>query len=133
MARDDQFARDVMAALDNVWLGGDPAAILDCFEPDLVFFGSGDGEQAVGHDGLKAMLTQLSPLAEGSTFTIEWDSLAGERLGNVGLISGVGHVRSSGALEKFDGNVYRVTGVLVQRDGAWRWKVYHGSEPASWA
>jgi hypothetical protein len=42
-------------------------------------------------------------------------------------------VRSSGALEKVNGNVYRVTGVLVQRDGVWRWKGYHGSEPASWA
>jgi ketosteroid isomerase-like protein len=59
MVRDDQFARDVMASLDAVWLGGDVAAILDCFEPDLVFFGSGEGEQAVGHDGLKAMLAQL--------------------------------------------------------------------------
>ena len=122
-----------MAALDDVWLGGDAAAILDCFEPDVVFFGSGEGEQAGGHDGLEAMLAQLSPVAEGSKITIEWDSLAGERLGNVGLISGVGHVRASGALEKFDGNVYRVTGVLVKRDGTWRWKLYHGSEPASWA
>jgi len=122
-----------MAALDAVWLGGDAAAILDCFEYDVVFFGSGDGEQAVGHDGLRAMLARLSPLAEGSTFTIDWDSLTGERLGSIALLSGVGHVRSSGALAKFNGNVYRVTGVLVQRDGTWRWKAYHGSEPASWA
>ena len=42
-------------------------------------------------------------------------------------------VRASGSLERFDGTVYRVTGVLVQRDGTWRWKVYHGSEPGSWA
>ena len=104
-----------------------------CFEPDLVFFGSGEGEQAIGYDGLKAMLAKLSPLAEGATFTIKWDSLAGERLGGVGLISGVGHVRASGSLERFDGTVYRVTGVLVRRDGNWRWKVYHGSEPGSWA
>jgi len=133
VARDDQFAKDVMASLDAVWLGRDSAAILECFEPDVVFFGSGEGEQAVGHDGLKAMLAMLSPLAEGATFTIEWDSLQGERLGNVGLISGIGHVRSSGSLERFDGTAYRVTGVLIQRDGEWRWKVYHGSEPASWA
>jgi len=38
-----------MAALDAVWLGRDIEAILDCFEPDLVFFGSGEGEQAIGY------------------------------------------------------------------------------------
>jgi ketosteroid isomerase-like protein len=132
MVRDDQFAKDAVTALDAVWGGGDVAAILECFEPDLVFFGSGGGEEAIGYDGLKAMLETLAPHAEGGTFTIEWDSLAGERLGDVGVISGVGRVRSSGSLERFDGTAYRLSGVLVHRGGNWRWKVYHGSEPASW-
>lgn len=109
------------------------AAILECFEPDLVFVGSGEGEEAVGYDGLKAMLERLAQHAEGGSFTIEWASLAGERLGEVGLVSGVGRVRSSGSLERFDGTAYRLTGVLVCSDGNWRWKVYHGSEPGSWA
>jgi ketosteroid isomerase-like protein len=132
VARDDDFAREAMKALDDVWMSGDVAAILDCFEPDVVFFGSGDGEEAVGHAGLEAMLGALSPHTEGGTFTIQWDSLTGERLDDVGLIRGVGRVHSSGTLQKFDGTPYRVTGVLVHRDGAWRWKVYHGSEPGSW-
>lgn len=132
VALDDDFARDAMKALDDVWMSGDVTAILACFEPDVVFFGSGDGEQAVGHAGLEAMLRMLSPHADGGTFTIEWESLTGDRLGDIGFVRGVGRVRSSGTLAKFDGTPYRVTGALVRRDGAWRWKVYHGSEPASW-
>jgi ketosteroid isomerase-like protein len=129
---DDQFARDAMDALDAVWMSGDVPAILDHFESDVVFFGSGDGEQAVGHDELREMLRMLSPHAEGGTFTPEWESLTGDRVGDIGSIRGVGRVRSSGTLKKFDGTAYRVTGVLVLRDGTWRWKVYHGSEPGSW-
>lgn len=132
MVRDDQFAADAVAALDAVWLSGDASAILECFEPDLVFVGSGEGEQAVGRDGLRAMLETLAPHATGGTFTIEWDSLTGERLGDIGLVWGVGRVRSSGSLTRFDGRPYRLTGVLVRSAGSWRWKVYHGSEPGSW-
>jgi hypothetical protein len=51
VVRDDRFAEDAVAALDAVWSGGDVAAILECFEPDLVFVGSGEGEEAVGYDG----------------------------------------------------------------------------------
>jgi len=59
MARDDHLAKNAMDALDAVWMSGDVPAIMDCFEPDLVFFGSGDGEEAVGHTELEAMLGML--------------------------------------------------------------------------
>ena len=121
-----------MEALDAVWMSRAVPAILERFEADAVFFGSGEGEQAVGHNELRAMLEMLSPHAEGGAFTIEWDTLSGERLGDVGLLHGLGRVRSSGTLSKFDGTAYRVTGMLIRRDGQWRWKVYHGSEPAPW-
>ena len=60
MARDSHLAKDAMDALDAVWLSGDVPAILDCFEPELVFFGSGEGEEAVGHTELEAMLEMLA-------------------------------------------------------------------------
>jgi hypothetical protein len=78
------------------------------------------------------MLEMLAPHAEGSLFAIGWDSLTGERLGDAVLVRGVGRVKSSGTLEKFDGTEYRLTGVLVRRGGRWWWRVYHGSEPAAW-
>lgn len=132
MARDDHLAKDAMDALDAVWMSGDVPAILDCFEPDLVFFGSGDGEEAVGHTELAAMLEMLAPPAESGTFRVDWDALTAERLADFALVRGVGRVRSSGFLARFDGTAYRVTGILIRRDGTWRWRVYHGSEPASW-
>jgi len=132
MARDSHLAKDAMDALDAVWLSGDVPAILDCFEPELVFFGSGEGEEAVGHTELEAMLEMLAAHAEGGTFRIDWDSLTAERLGDFALVRGVGRVRSSGSMARFDGSAYRVTGILVRRDETWRWRVYHGSEPASW-
>lgn len=68
----------------------------------------------------------------GRIFAFEWDSVGWERLGEIALICGIGRVRSSGLLERFDGTQYRLTGVLVRSDGRWRWKVYYGSEPGSW-
>jgi uncharacterized protein (TIGR02246 family) len=132
VVRDDRLARSAVDALDAAWESGDVEAILDCFDPDLVFFGSGDGEEAVGRDGLRTLLGLLAPRIEGGRFTIEWDSLRADRLGDVAVISGIGRIRSSGTLSRFDRTPYRLTGVIVERDGRWRWKVYHGSEPGSW-
>jgi RimJ/RimL family protein N-acetyltransferase len=84
VVRDDDLARGAIKALDDVWMTGDAAAILDCFEPDVVFFGSGDGEQAVGHAELEAMLEMLAPHAEGSELAIQWESLSGERVDDAG-------------------------------------------------
>jgi hypothetical protein len=104
---------------------------LGCFTPDLLFVGSGEGEQAVGYDGLKAMLERLAPRRGRHVL----DRVGTRWLGNDSArsrLSRVGRVRSTGSLERFDGTAYRLTGVLVRRDGAWLWKVYHGSEPSCW-
>lgn len=68
MAPDEQFAREAMAAFNDVWLGGDAAAMRRRFR-------------------LGQTTRQRPPHLWG------WPRAF---------------------------------------DGAWRWKVYHGSEPASW-
>jgi ketosteroid isomerase-like protein len=125
------IARSAMDWLDEA-LSGKPDAIEQRLEPDVVFIGSGDGEEAVGVDAFRAMLEPLRNLVGDGTFGIDWDSFKSERAGDIILVSAFGQARATGSMARFDGTRYRMTGVLVKRDGVWRWKAYHGSEPGSW-
>jgi uncharacterized protein (TIGR02246 family) len=128
-----EIVRVALEALDAAIGSGDAAAIAECCEPDVVFIGSGDGEEAVGLEAFRAMIEAITAHVEGGSFAIDWDSHGAELHGDLALVSGLGRIRAAGAMQRFDGNRYRLTGVLVRARGHWRWKVYHGSEPGAWA
>ena len=125
------IARSAMDWLNDA-LSGNPDAIERRLEPDVVFIGSGAGEEAVGVDAFRAMLEPLWNLAGDGTFTIDWDSFEAEQRGDIILVTAFGQAQATGPMARFDGTRYRMTGVLVERDGVWRWKACHGSEPGSW-
>ncbi|HET7380791.1 MAG TPA: nuclear transport factor 2 family protein [Gaiellales bacterium] len=127
----DPFIQAAFDGLDAA-LAGAPNAVEAKLDPNIVFIGSGEGEEAVGHDALRAMLQWLSEKASGGTFEIDWESAAHEVIGDIAVIHAFGTVRAAGSMARFDGTRYRMTGTLRRRDGAWRWVAYHGSEPGAW-
>lgn len=126
-----EIARAAWAALDE-GLSGDPDAAARHLEPDVVFLGSGEDEEAVGIEAIGPMLARLTPRAAGGTFDVEWDELDARIEGDLAFVTGFGTTRATGSMAKFDGTRYRLTGVLIRRDGDWRWRSFHGSEPSGW-
>src|SRR6476661_669967 len=113
---DAQSVRDALTALDDAFAGGDIPAVLSLCTEDVLFIGSGDGEEAVGREAIGPMFTALSAQLEGLKFSLVWDSVAVDVRGDLALL----YARGSAALltprrdHKF---TYRLTGVLVRMDG----------------
>jgi uncharacterized protein (TIGR02246 family) len=130
--KDDEAAvRDALAALDAAFERRDVDAALCLCADDVVFIGSGEGEEAVGRDAVVGMLAAIAPNAEGAEFTLLWDSVDVDVRGDVALLVawGTGTLvtpRRSATMR------YRLTGVLLRSDGRWLWRIHHGSEPAAW-
>lgn len=118
MAFDAAFERRDLAALDL------------CTE-DVVFIGSGEGEEAVGRDNLAAMFAAITPLAENAEFTLEWESIDVEVFGEEALLVAWGQAKL--ATPRRNATMrYRLTGLLRRAGDRWLWRVHHGSEPAKW-
>ncbi len=131
VADDDAAVRDALTALDAAFEQGDLEAILDLCTGDVVFIGSGEGEEAVGRDGVAAMLKRIAPKAEATEFDLAWESVGVEVFGNVALVVAWGS--ASLVNERRTATTrYRLTGMLVREEGRWLWRVHHGSEPAAW-
>jgi len=105
------------AALD----AGDVDEALAWCTDDVVFIGSGEGEEAVGHDAFPAMLA----------YTLIWNSIDIDVLGDVALVAAWGEAELVTSTRN-DRMRYRLTGVLVQSGDRWLWRVHHGSEPTAW-
>jgi len=57
---------------------------------DVVFLGSGRGEEARGRDDLARMFTVLAGEADGTAFTVAWDEVDVDVLGDVALVTALG-------------------------------------------
>jgi hypothetical protein len=91
-------------------------------DDDITMWGSEEGERAVGHEQIRALADSI----------VEWEwqlSFAWKDRG-VHVEERVAWVNARGTFT-LDGREhhYRVTAVLVQREGRWRWHTYSGSEP----
>jgi hypothetical protein len=128
--RHQGLAREALSKLDAALASADPASFEECFDPHVVFIGSGAGEEATSRDELLTVARSLAVLAESATFDIDWLTLDATVDDHIALVAGHGVVRASGSLAHLDGTQYRVTGVLIRVADSWRWRVYHGSEPS---
>lgn len=131
MADDDVAVRDALVALDAAFERRDLEAALALCTEDVVFIGSGEGEEAVGRDAIVAMSLAIASHAEGAELTIVWDSVDVDVLGDTALLVAWG----TGTLvtpRRTATMRYRLTGVLQRSDSRWLWRVHHGSEPAAW-
>lgn len=126
---DELAARDALRALDEAFALSDPDAVLGLCTDDIVFIGSGDGEEAVGHKGLVEMLTRLADRAEGTELTVAWGAVDADVRGDIAFLAAWGTARLATPGRNRELR-YRLTGVLVRTGDRWLWRVYHGSEPA---
>jgi uncharacterized protein (TIGR02246 family) len=109
----------------------DIEAALACCTEDVVFIGSGEGEEAVGRAAIKEMVRTLGSETADTSFRIVWDDVEIELFGAVALLRAFGSAtftspRRTAAMR------YRLTGVLTRVEERWLWHVHHGSEPAAW-
>lgn len=122
----------VLAALDRLrdrlW-SRDPAVVaVFTDDPDVLLVGSDDGEVARGRDEIGALMEDLFALP----VRLRWDW----KTRDVGFAGDIAWVfadcdvviaGSGGETRK----PYRITGVLQRAaDGCWRWRQFHGSQPA---
>jgi ketosteroid isomerase-like protein len=110
-------ARDLIAA-EAVWT-------LD--RPDVSILGSASGEVFIGPDAVRTCLAALT--SRQTAHGWRWVDRQVSVVGDVAWVT----AEAPWQTVHPDGTVterpYRVTGVLVRVDGAWRWCQYHGSEP----
>ena len=128
---DSAAVRDAFDALEAAFERHDMDAVLDLCTEDVVFIGSGDGEEAIGREAIQPMFDSLATQLEGLEFVLTWDSVDVDVLGDVAVLVAWGQARL--VTGRRDESVrYRFTGVLVRSSGRWLWRVHHGSEPGAW-
>jgi uncharacterized protein (TIGR02246 family) len=100
--------------------------IADEFTTDAVLVGSEPGEVAHGREAIRSLLAGIQ--AKPYRVTWQWDSVDARVEDLVGWFIAQG----SAVIDNGTGQQhvpYRLTGVLQQAEGRWRWRLFHGSEP----
>jgi ketosteroid isomerase-like protein len=121
---------EILATFDALYAAAcetrDADAMVALFrtDDDVSFWGSGPTEQYFGPAELRAFADAIT--RSEHSFHVRWD----ER--RVHIESNVAWVNALGAVTVDGGRAlpYRVTAVLLRRDGRWLWHTHHGSEPA---
>ena len=124
--RDEVLSK--LSALDACVRRGDLVETLALFvhDAEVLLLGSEAGELARGTAALTEFFTSLFALPVRLGWV--WHQSDVAALGDVAWLCAQGVVCVRHGAEDTQ-RPYRVTGVLVRRDGEWRWAQFHGSEP----
>ena len=132
LANDPATKQQVETSLKrlNQLLSARDMKIVDEFaaDPDVLFLGSDATEFAVGREQLTRHFESI--LKQPFTISFDWKDTRSSSRGDVAWIYASGDAVLKGA----DGEMrspYRMTGVLERRDGQWKWRQVHGSQPAA--
>lgn len=131
LAADEAHVREVVRQFDEALDRQDLASALALCSKDIVFVGSGEGEQAVGHEAIIGMARTLAAQAADVEFTVTDSTLDVEVYGDVAVIASFGTANLRSPRGNRSG-AYRLTGILVREEGLWKWRIHHGSEPLRW-
>jgi uncharacterized protein (TIGR02246 family) len=132
MSGDEQLVRDALTALDEAFERLDLEAVLNLCTEDVIFIGSGIGEEALGREAIGPMFASLAPHLEGGfEWSLSWDSIDVDVLGDAAILLGFGNARLVTAHRNAHFR-YRLTGLLVRSGDQWLWRLHHGSEPGAW-
>ena len=136
MAEATEAGRDgeaaVLAGLDRLGslLSAKDIAFVDEFaaSADVRLIGSEAGEIAEGRVAIEALVRKLYALPVSLGW--EWARRSASVAGTVAWVFAEGDVviGRTGTVERVP---YRMTGVLELDGGRWRWRQFHGSEPAA--
>ena len=128
---DEAAVRQVIRQFDDVLARRDVASALAMCTSDVVFIGSGEGEQAVGREALIAMARAVAGQAADVEFTVTDISLDVSVYGDVAVVTSFGEATLRSPRGDRTGP-YRLTGTLLRDGNTWKWRVHHGSEPLPW-
>lgn len=105
----------------------DPA-LIDEFsdDPDVLVVGSQASEIETGRDQIAQM---IKTLAAGPAVRFNWTQTRSSSKGDIAWLFATGDVVVTDR-GKETRVPYRVTGVLERKNGVWKWRQFHGSEPA---
>ena len=123
------IADDALHGFVTALASQDPEEVLEVFTREGAFFGSGDGEQAVGRDELRAFFTAIC--GKPSTISSTWEITTAGQLGDVVWFAASGACVSTAP----DGppvtvaDPYRISGVLRRTQGRWLFALFNGSAP----
>jgi len=96
-------------------------------DDEVTLVGSEPGEMARGRAELEKFSRRILPASGG--YSWEWEQMIVDGAGPVAWVFAEGHAQvGTGADAKRV--PYRVSVVLERRDGEWKWRLFHGSEPA---
>jgi uncharacterized protein (TIGR02246 family) len=128
---DEAEVLEVVGRLNDALERHDLQAALSLCTDDVVFIGSGEGEQAVGQEAVVRMAMELGSRSADTDFTVTDSSVDVRVHGHVATVTafGTAHLESPRCART---GPYRLTGSLVKKGGAWKWFVHHGSEPLPW-
>jgi ketosteroid isomerase-like protein len=123
---------EVLGAFDGLYDAllkrGDPDEAMSLFpDDDVVFWGSGREEQALGRPALAELFGAIAQI--GDTLSFDWSHRQVGVEGEAAWVSAIGHLTHTPADGPPHSGPYRVTAVFVRRDGRWLWHTYSGSEP----
>jgi ketosteroid isomerase-like protein len=100
----------------------DGAFALWATDDDITMWGSDEDERAFGQEEVRALMESVT--GSPSELAFEWEDKQVRTEGDVAWVNARGTLWVNG-----EGTMYRVTAVLVQRDGRWLWHTHSGSEP----
>jgi MFS family permease/ketosteroid isomerase-like protein len=126
-----QAVLDAFEQFTRAFAHRDVQALLASCSDDVTYVGSEDGEQATGQADVSALLAGVFDRPEAYVFT--WlPALIGYQGRTAWLLAnGSGIVQSDdpGSDPDPDPFGYRLSGVLREENGCWRWVLIHGGEP----
>jgi len=129
MGSDEDEVLAVFDALDDTLARRDLDGALELFtdDGDVTFWGSAEAERAVGPQALRELMALV--VAAPGSFTLTYTERRVRVEGEAAWVNAAGSARwERPGLDAVE-MPYRLTGVLVRRDGRWRWHTHHGSEP----
>jgi ketosteroid isomerase-like protein len=119
---------DILATFDRLYdeacvrRDADAAVALWAGDEDVTMWGSDLDERAHGPEAVAGLVRAIA--AGKSRLRFRWDEQHVRAEGDVAWVNAAGAVTVDGSEVP-----YRTTGVLVRRDGGWRWHTHHGSVP----
>jgi ketosteroid isomerase-like protein len=124
---------EILAAFDALFeqltVDRDAAAATALFagDKDIWMSGSDLPELAIGSEAIAELHRGVA--SSTYTLTFNWERRTVHREGDVAWVNAGGSL----LVHSRDGEPttmpYRITAVLVRRDGVWRWHTFNGSEP----
>ncbi len=117
------------AFFDRLTVDRDAAAATALFadDADIWMSGSDLGELAIGTEAIAALHRDV--VARPFTLTFDWDTRVVHDEGDVAWVNAGGTLLVDYEDREPLTMHYRISVVLVRREGAWRWHTMNGSEP----